>query len=83
MFAGQYGIPRPWYFPFQKSYWFEVANKRVLEVDAASSDQRPHTAGRGGASYRGWVCEIKMVVIVYCGKQKKKVSKRLRDLYRI
>lgn len=20
-FPGQYGIPRPWYFPFTKSYW--------------------------------------------------------------
>lgn len=20
--SGQYGIPRPWYFPFTKSYWF-------------------------------------------------------------
>uniref|UniRef100_A0A673GV60 P-type phospholipid transporter n=1 Tax=Sinocyclocheilus rhinocerous TaxID=307959 RepID=A0A673GV60_9TELE len=22
VFPGQYGIPRPWYFPFSKSYWF-------------------------------------------------------------
>ncbi|XP_035280221.1 phospholipid-transporting ATPase ABCA1-like isoform X1 [Anguilla anguilla] len=22
VFPGQYGIPRPWYFPFTKSYWF-------------------------------------------------------------
>ncbi|XP_060935296.1 phospholipid-transporting ATPase ABCA1b [Limanda limanda] len=22
VFPGQYGIPRPWYFPFIKSYWF-------------------------------------------------------------
>ena len=21
---GQYGVPRPWYFPFQKSYWAGV-----------------------------------------------------------
>lgn len=22
MLSGQYGIPRPWFFPFTKSYWF-------------------------------------------------------------
>ncbi|XP_028314701.1 phospholipid-transporting ATPase ABCA1b isoform X2 [Gouania willdenowi] len=22
VFPGQYGIPRPWYFPFSRSYWF-------------------------------------------------------------
>ena len=21
MFPGEYGVPRPWYFPVQKSYW--------------------------------------------------------------
>ena len=66
LFAGQYGIPRPWYFPFQKSYWFEVVNKSVLEVDASGNEQRPgHTESRGSAS--GWVCEIKMVVTVCWG----------------
>ncbi|XP_062517639.1 phospholipid-transporting ATPase ABCA1-like, partial [Corticium candelabrum] len=24
VFPGQYGVPRPWYFPFQKSYWAGV-----------------------------------------------------------
>ncbi|XP_066576539.1 phospholipid-transporting ATPase ABCA1 [Amia ocellicauda] len=29
VFPGQYGIPRPWYFPFTKSYWFgETQNKK-------------------------------------------------------
>uniref|UniRef100_A0AAQ5XM51 ABC transporter domain-containing protein n=1 Tax=Amphiprion ocellaris TaxID=80972 RepID=A0AAQ5XM51_AMPOC len=23
VFPGQYGIPKPWYFPFTKSYWFK------------------------------------------------------------
>ncbi|PFX16944.1 ATP-binding cassette sub-family A member 1 [Stylophora pistillata] len=50
---GQYGIPRPWYFPFQKSYWFEVANKKVVEVDASGTEQRAsHSHGRGAVSYR-------------------------------
>ncbi|XP_077103623.1 phospholipid-transporting ATPase ABCA1b isoform X2 [Siphateles boraxobius] len=26
VFPGQYGIPRPWYFPFTKSYWFGEKN---------------------------------------------------------
>lgn len=25
--AGMFGLPRPWYFPFQKSYW--LGNGRV------------------------------------------------------
>jgi len=46
-------------------------------VDTGSGERRPsHIAGRGGASYRGWVSEIKMVVAGYWGKQKKEESKR-------
>uniref|UniRef100_A0A8D0GXJ4 P-type phospholipid transporter n=1 Tax=Sphenodon punctatus TaxID=8508 RepID=A0A8D0GXJ4_SPHPU len=31
VFPGQYGIPRPWYFPFTKSYWFgEESEQRLL-----------------------------------------------------
>lgn len=22
LLSGQFGMPRPWYFPFTKSYWF-------------------------------------------------------------
>nr|XP_046261580.1 phospholipid-transporting ATPase ABCA1b [Scatophagus argus]XP_046261583.1 phospholipid-transporting ATPase ABCA1b [Scatophagus argus] len=32
VFPGQYGIPRPWYFPFTKSYWFgekDVSSNKV------------------------------------------------------
>uniref|UniRef100_A0A3Q3BQ74 P-type phospholipid transporter n=1 Tax=Kryptolebias marmoratus TaxID=37003 RepID=A0A3Q3BQ74_KRYMA len=30
VFPGQYGIPRPWYFPFTKSYWCgEKENKNI------------------------------------------------------
>uniref|UniRef100_W5N0J6 P-type phospholipid transporter n=1 Tax=Lepisosteus oculatus TaxID=7918 RepID=W5N0J6_LEPOC len=28
VFPGQYGIPRPWYFPFTKSYWFGEAEDK-------------------------------------------------------
>ena len=51
--TGQYGIPRPWYFPFQKSYWFEVANKKVLEVDASGTQRvTSRSESRGAVSYR-------------------------------
>uniref|UniRef100_H3AJR4 P-type phospholipid transporter n=1 Tax=Latimeria chalumnae TaxID=7897 RepID=H3AJR4_LATCH len=30
VFPGQYGIPRPWYFPFTKSYWFGEENENVF-----------------------------------------------------
>ncbi|XP_029688027.1 ATP-binding cassette sub-family A member 1-like isoform X1 [Takifugu rubripes] len=37
VFPGQYGIPRPWYFPFTKSYWFgekdKTSNKIPLKVN--------------------------------------------------
>uniref|UniRef100_A0A8C0H2Z1 P-type phospholipid transporter n=1 Tax=Chelonoidis abingdonii TaxID=106734 RepID=A0A8C0H2Z1_CHEAB len=35
VFPGQYGIPRPWYFPFTKSYWFgeEYEERRHARSD--------------------------------------------------
>ena len=50
-FLGQYGIPRPWYFPFQKSYWCDVASNTV-EVDAVGNQQRPSETARR----TNWVC---------------------------
>uniref|UniRef100_A0A672PF51 P-type phospholipid transporter n=1 Tax=Sinocyclocheilus grahami TaxID=75366 RepID=A0A672PF51_SINGR len=32
VFPGQYGIPRPWYFPFTKSYWFGESNTNSTAV---------------------------------------------------
>ncbi|XP_059372109.1 phospholipid-transporting ATPase ABCA1b [Carassius carassius] len=32
VFPGQYGIPRPWYFPFSKSYWFGESNTKNTAV---------------------------------------------------
>ncbi|XP_030648495.1 phospholipid-transporting ATPase ABCA1b isoform X2 [Chanos chanos] len=34
VFPGQYGIPRPWYFPFTKSYWFGEGNQRNTAITA-------------------------------------------------
>ncbi|XP_078025721.1 phospholipid-transporting ATPase ABCA1b isoform X2 [Epinephelus lanceolatus] len=32
VFPGQYGIPRPWYFPFTKSYWFGEKDRKSSKV---------------------------------------------------
>uniref|UniRef100_A0A7N6B5H3 ABC transporter domain-containing protein n=1 Tax=Anabas testudineus TaxID=64144 RepID=A0A7N6B5H3_ANATE len=42
VFPGQYGIPRPWYFPFTRSYWFG-------EVDGKSSKIPMNRKGNPGA----------------------------------
>lgn len=34
VFPGEFGIPRPWYFPFTKSYW--CGQKVTVEVDDSS-----------------------------------------------
>lgn len=40
LLSGQYGIPRPWYFPCTKSYWF-----------GEESDEKSHLgSGQKGAS---------------------------------
>uniref|UniRef100_A0A8C6VPK5 P-type phospholipid transporter n=1 Tax=Naja naja TaxID=35670 RepID=A0A8C6VPK5_NAJNA len=40
VFPGQYGIPRPWYFPFMKSYWFgEESGGQWLPSDATGSSE--------------------------------------------
>uniref|UniRef100_A0A669CID2 P-type phospholipid transporter n=1 Tax=Oreochromis niloticus TaxID=8128 RepID=A0A669CID2_ORENI len=35
VFPGQYGIPRPWYFPFTKSYWFGEKDGKCVCMSAA------------------------------------------------
>uniref|UniRef100_A0AAQ5X1S9 P-type phospholipid transporter n=1 Tax=Amphiprion ocellaris TaxID=80972 RepID=A0AAQ5X1S9_AMPOC len=32
VFPGQYGIPKPWYFPFTKSYWYGFSVKNVSAI---------------------------------------------------
>lgn len=45
---GQYGIPRPWYFPFTKSYWFgEESEKRQY----CHSDQKGPSEGECRTRY--------------------------------
>ena len=40
--AGQYGIPKPWYFPFTRSYWCGTAAISDLgtEAQAHPEDQK-------------------------------------------
>uniref|UniRef100_A0A3P9BGS5 P-type phospholipid transporter n=1 Tax=Maylandia zebra TaxID=106582 RepID=A0A3P9BGS5_9CICH len=35
VFPGQYGIPRPWYFPFTKSYWVGEKDGKCVCMSAA------------------------------------------------
>uniref|UniRef100_A0A7N6A095 P-type phospholipid transporter n=1 Tax=Anabas testudineus TaxID=64144 RepID=A0A7N6A095_ANATE len=42
VFPGQYGIPRPWYFPFTRSYWFgEVDGKSTVCIEEEPSHLEP------------------------------------------
>lgn len=46
---GQYGIPRPWYFPFQKSYWFETTKRNTVNVYAPGDQQGMNFSSRDAA----------------------------------
>jgi len=53
LFEGQYGIPRPWYFPFQKSYWFETTKRNTVDVYAPGDQQGVNLSSRDAAmTYR-------------------------------
>uniref|UniRef100_A0A8C7ZJ66 P-type phospholipid transporter n=1 Tax=Oryzias sinensis TaxID=183150 RepID=A0A8C7ZJ66_9TELE len=42
VFPGQYGIPRPWYFPFTKSYWCgEKENKNMSALLSKKGNEEP------------------------------------------
>ncbi|KAI7811411.1 putative ATP-binding cassette sub-family A member 1 [Triplophysa rosa] len=49
VFPGQYGIPRPWYFPFTKSYWCgekcgwttSVSNNKKENAEAKCIEEEP------------------------------------------
>uniref|UniRef100_A0A671M5I8 P-type phospholipid transporter n=1 Tax=Sinocyclocheilus anshuiensis TaxID=1608454 RepID=A0A671M5I8_9TELE len=42
VFPGQYGIPRPWYFPFTKSYWFGESNTNNTAVHGKKGNEPTH-----------------------------------------
>uniref|UniRef100_A0A8P4GKC1 P-type phospholipid transporter n=1 Tax=Dicentrarchus labrax TaxID=13489 RepID=A0A8P4GKC1_DICLA len=41
VFPGQYGIPRPWYFPFTKSYWFGEKDTKLPVLPAVCIEEEP------------------------------------------
>ncbi|CAJ1086292.1 LOW QUALITY PROTEIN: phospholipid-transporting ATPase ABCA1-like [Xyrichtys novacula] len=43
VFPGQYGIPKPWYFPFTKSYWCGTASETRSDPDLLQ-DSTVHNA---------------------------------------
>uniref|UniRef100_A0A671NXP9 P-type phospholipid transporter n=1 Tax=Sinocyclocheilus anshuiensis TaxID=1608454 RepID=A0A671NXP9_9TELE len=42
VFPGQYGIPRPWYFPFSKSYWFGEMSHPVFSATVCIEEEPTH-----------------------------------------
>ncbi|XP_019386627.1 PREDICTED: retinal-specific ATP-binding cassette transporter [Crocodylus porosus] len=44
VFPGDYGIPRPWYFPLQESYWFGSEFPKAKKT-AAGDDNSPEEDG--------------------------------------
>uniref|UniRef100_A0A8C8MK64 P-type phospholipid transporter n=1 Tax=Oncorhynchus tshawytscha TaxID=74940 RepID=A0A8C8MK64_ONCTS len=41
VFPGQYGIPRPWYFPFTKSYWKETQKVDLKKKISVCIEEEP------------------------------------------
>ncbi|XP_025893681.1 retinal-specific ATP-binding cassette transporter [Nothoprocta perdicaria] len=44
VFPGEYGLPQPWYFPLQESYWFGSGNPRA-EKTATANGKSPKSEG--------------------------------------
>uniref|UniRef100_A0A4W5PEW0 P-type phospholipid transporter n=1 Tax=Hucho hucho TaxID=62062 RepID=A0A4W5PEW0_9TELE len=42
VFPGQYGIPRPWYFLFSKSYWFGEGDNRKTDFTVCIEQEPAH-----------------------------------------
>uniref|UniRef100_A0A7N6BQX4 ABC transporter domain-containing protein n=1 Tax=Anabas testudineus TaxID=64144 RepID=A0A7N6BQX4_ANATE len=48
VFPGQYGIPRPWYFPFTKTYWCgEKENKNFSTPTSKKGNEEPSNIDPG------------------------------------
>ena len=39
VFPGQYGIPKPWYFLFQPSFWCSKNKKKYLELNEPANNE--------------------------------------------
>ncbi|XP_075582539.1 phospholipid-transporting ATPase ABCA1 isoform X4 [Pelecanus crispus] len=66
VFPGQYGIPRPWYFPFTKSYWFG---------EEQQDRQHPHPDQKGPSE----VCKEEEPVHLSLGVSIQNLVKVYRD----
>ncbi|KAM9379360.1 retinal-specific phospholipid-transporting ATPase ABCA4 [Phaethornis superciliosus] len=44
VFPGAYGLPQPWYFPVQESYWLGTRNPKA-EITAADAERTPEAEG--------------------------------------
>ncbi|OPJ77309.1 retinal-specific ATP-binding cassette transporter isoform D [Patagioenas fasciata monilis] len=45
VFPGDYGLPQPWYFPVQESYWLGSRNPKA-EKTASADEKSPESEGR-------------------------------------
>lgn len=46
--SGMYGIPRKWYFPFQKSYWFsQQVNQELIQQNVNINNEIIELANEG------------------------------------
>lgn len=66
---GQYGIPRPWYFPFTKSYWFG---------EEPQDRQHPHPDQKGPSEGKCW--RQSLSAVKYYGLSFRKESPRTAEL---
>uniref|UniRef100_UPI0037E7D1F5 phospholipid-transporting ATPase ABCA1 n=1 Tax=Semicossyphus pulcher TaxID=241346 RepID=UPI0037E7D1F5 len=61
VFPGQYGIPKPWYFPFTKSYWCGTASEIQSDPDLLKDSahnaylEKPPPDMKAGVSIRNLV----------------------------
>ncbi|KAL2079018.1 hypothetical protein ACEWY4_024762 [Coilia grayii] len=62
VYPGQYGIPKPWYFPFTRSYWLGTASTLDLSTDTPTDLQdhkgyleKPPPDVKAGVSVRNLV----------------------------
>uniref|UniRef100_A0A8C5UIB8 P-type phospholipid transporter n=1 Tax=Malurus cyaneus samueli TaxID=2593467 RepID=A0A8C5UIB8_9PASS len=68
VFPGEYGIPRPWYFPFTKSYWFG---------EESQDRQHPHPDQKGPSE--GKFCKEEEPVHLSLGVSIQNLVKVYRD----
>uniref|UniRef100_A0AAY5L1X1 P-type phospholipid transporter n=1 Tax=Esox lucius TaxID=8010 RepID=A0AAY5L1X1_ESOLU len=63
VFPGQYGIPRPWYFPISKSYWFGEGENRKTDF---SQKKKTNCGGKTRSRYHAVQLSVHKGVVYVC-----------------